>query len=71
MLEVVLLFLAQIKIEKLWDTTTRQQRNTTTKAMLLVECEQGMEVGGERTTEELYADGYKDVCEVEWPSDSA
>ena len=41
------------------------------ETMLLVECEQGMEVGGERTTEELYADGYKDVCEVERPSDSA
>jgi len=41
------------------------------ETMLLVECEHGMEVGGERTTEELYADGYKDVCEVERPSDSA
>ena len=39
--------------------------------MLLVECEHGMEVGGERTTEELYADGYKDVCEVERPSEAA
>lgn len=39
--------------------------------MLLVECEQGMEVCGERTNDELYADGYKDVCEVERPSDSA
>ena len=39
--------------------------------MLLVECEQGMEVGGSRTTEELYVDGYKDVCEIERPSEDA
>ncbi len=39
--------------------------------MLLVECENGIEVGGTRTTEELYADGYKDVCEVERPSETS
>ena len=39
--------------------------------MLLVECENGIEVGGSRTVEELHADGYKDVCEVERPSETA
>ena len=39
--------------------------------MLLVECESGKEVNGSRTLEELYADGYKDVCEVEAPSETA
>ena len=41
------------------------------QAMALVECEDGREVGGSRTLEELHADGYKDVCEVEKPSDTA
>ena len=39
--------------------------------MQLIECEQGMETGGNRTLEELYALGYKDVCEVERPSETA
>lgn len=39
--------------------------------MALVECENGTEVGGSRTVEELYADGYKDVCEVERPSEDS
>lgn len=39
--------------------------------MLLVECENGIEVGGSRTVEELYADGYKDLCEVEKSSEKA
>lgn len=39
--------------------------------MLLVECENGIEVGGSRTVEELYADGYKDLCEVEKPSETS
>lgn len=38
---------------------------------LTIECEQGKEVSGERTVEELYAEGYKDVCEVEAPSETA
>lgn len=41
------------------------------QAMALVECEDGREVGGSRTLEELYADGYKDVCEIERPSETA
>ena len=36
-----------------------------------MECENGMEVGGTRTVEELYADGYNDACEVERPSETA
>lgn len=39
--------------------------------MLLIECEGGKEVNGERTVEQLYNEGYKDVCEVEKPSDTA
>ena len=39
--------------------------------MLLIECEHGVEVGGSRTVEDLYADGYKDVCEVAKPSESS
>ena len=39
--------------------------------MMLIECEQGVEVGGNRTIEELYADGCKDVCEVERPDGAA
>ena len=39
--------------------------------IILVECENGQEVGGERTLEELYADGYKNVCTVEQPSETA
>ena len=39
--------------------------------MHLVECENGTEVMGTRTVEELYADGYKNVCEVEKPSETA
>ena len=39
--------------------------------MQLIECEQGMEVNGDRSTDELYADGFKDVCEVEAPSENA
>lgn len=39
--------------------------------MQLVTCEQGKEVGDSRTVEELYADGYKDVCEVEKPSEDS
>jgi len=39
--------------------------------MTLVECENGREVGGNRTVGELYADGYKDVCEVAKPSESS
>ena len=39
--------------------------------MTLVECEGGHEVGGERTLEELYADGYKNVCTVEQPGETA
>ena len=39
--------------------------------MLLVECEGGKEVNGERTVEELRADGYKDVCTVAPPSEEA
>lgn len=37
----------------------------------LVECEDGFEVGGERTEEEFYANGYKKVCmsEKENPTD--
>lgn len=41
------------------------------QAMALVECEDGREVGGSRTLEELYADGYKDVCEVAKPSEDS
>ena len=39
--------------------------------IILVECENGQEVGGERTLEELYADGYKNVCTVDQPSETA
>lgn len=39
--------------------------------MTLIECENGKEVGGNRTLEELYAQGYKDVCEVAQPSETA
>ena len=39
--------------------------------MQLVECENGIEVRGTRAVEELYADGYKNVCEVERPSETA
>lgn len=39
--------------------------------MLIAECEGGMEVGGERTETVLRQDGYKDVCEVEAPSEIA
>ena len=39
--------------------------------MLLVECERGIEIGGNRTTEQLYADGFKDVCEIAKPSETA
>ena len=39
--------------------------------ILLIECEQGMEVGGSRSVEELYAEGYKDVCEIEKPGEDA
>ena len=39
--------------------------------MLLVECEQGKEISGNRTVDELYADGYKDVCEIERPDDTS
>lgn len=38
--------------------------------MLLVECEFGKEVHGNRTVESLYEDGYKDVCEIERPSEN-
>ena len=38
---------------------------------LTIDCENGKEVNGERTVEELYALGYKDVCEVEQPSETA
>lgn len=38
---------------------------------MLIECEHGVEVGGSRTVEQLYADGYKDVCVVERPSETA
>ena len=41
------------------------------QVMTLVECENGKEVGGSRTVEELYADGYKDVCEVTKPSEDS
>ena len=41
------------------------------QAMALVECENGKEVGGSRTVEQLYVDGYKDVCEVEKPSETS
>ena len=41
------------------------------QTMTLVECEDGKEVGGSRTVEELYADGYKDVCEVAKPSEDS
>lgn len=39
--------------------------------MALIECENGKEVSGERTLEELYAQGYKNVCLVEKPSETA
>lgn len=39
--------------------------------MLLIECEGGIEVDGTRTVKELYEDGYKDVCEVARPSETA
>ena len=39
--------------------------------IVLVECENGQELNGERTLDELYADGYKDVCEVAQPSEMA
>lgn len=39
--------------------------------MTLIECENGKEVSGERTLEELYAEGYKNVCLVEKPSETA
>lgn len=39
--------------------------------MQLVECENGIEVMGTRTVEELYAGGYKNVCDVEKSSDTA
>lgn len=39
--------------------------------MTLIECENGKEVSGERTLEELYAQGYKNVCLVEKPSETA
>lgn len=39
--------------------------------MALIECENGKEVSGERTLDELYAQGYKNVCEVARPSESA
>ena len=38
---------------------------------LTIECENGKEVSGERTLEELYAEGYKNVCLVEKPSETA
>lgn len=41
------------------------------QVMTLIECEHGKEVGGNRTVEELYVDGYKDVCEVERPSEDS
>lgn len=39
--------------------------------MTLVECEGGHEVNGNRTEEELRADGYKNACMVERPSETA
>lgn len=36
--------------------------------MLLVECEGGKEVNGNRTEAELRQEGYKDVCETEAPN---
>lgn len=38
---------------------------------LTIDCENGKEVGGNRTLEELYAQGYKNVCLVEKPSETA
>lgn len=38
---------------------------------LTIDCENGKEVNGDRTLEELYALGYKDVCEVAQPSETA
>ena len=38
---------------------------------ITIDCENGKEVNGERTVEELYALGYKDVCEVAQPSETA
>jgi len=39
--------------------------------MLLVECENGIEVNGTRTEEELREDGYKNACEIERHSEGA
>lgn len=36
-----------------------------------IECENGKEINGDRTLEELYEDGYKDVCEVEAPNETS
>ena len=34
-------------------------------------CENGKETSGGRTLEELYTDGYKDVCEIKAPSETS
>ena len=39
--------------------------------MMLVECEDGREVGGIRTEQELREEGYKNACLVEKPSETA
>lgn len=36
-----------------------------------IECENGIEKDGVRTIEELYSDGYKNVNEIEKPSESS
>ena len=39
--------------------------------MVFAECEQGVQVDSDTAVEQLYAQGYKDICEIKRPSETA